>query len=161
MGVASEMQKGGGAKPVAFREMGDYVEGRVVNIRTKQLTSFGSQAPETWPDGEPKMTPIYTVQTDLNEADDDDGQRDVYCRSGVYTAVANALRETFPSDVEDRVIIGSHLRVQFVRKVPSNRGNDRKIYEARFTPKDPGAASSMMGGGQTAKPASHDDDIPF
>lgn len=136
MGVVSDIYEGGGAKPVSWVEVGETVEGEILAIRTRQLPKFGTEIPETWDDGSPKLTPIVTLQT--TEGDDeseDDGKRDIYLRSNAYTAFGKALREAFKTKPEDSDLIGCHLKIQFFKTEKSGKGQPRKLFRARITRK--------------------------
>ena len=135
MGVADAIWSGGGAKPVSWVEVGETVEGTILAIRTKQLPKFGTEIPECWDDGSPKMTPVVTVQTDEGDDGEDDGKRDIYLRSNAYTAFGNALREAFKSKPSDEDLIGCTLKIQFHKTEKSGKGQPRKLFRARITKK--------------------------
>jgi len=154
MSVVSEIYEGGGAKPVSWHEVGETVEGEIIQIRTKQLTKFGTELPETWEDGSPKFTPIITIQTSEfdDEAEDDDGKRDIYLRSNPYTAFGKALRESFKSKPEDSDLIGCVLKLQFYKTEKSGKGQPRKLFRARIARKS--AAASAWDDVEPKAPAS-------
>ena len=165
MGVLDQMYEGGGAKPFSFRAVGDCVEGPIESIRTKQLTEFGTDRPETWPNGDAKMTPIVTVKTDRQEEADDDGRRDLYLRAGAFSAFGQALREAYPSKPGDSELIGATLKIQFHATEPSRYGTPRKMFRAKITPSSSGAvfdaAWDQPGGAQAPPAAPLDADVPF
>jgi hypothetical protein len=186
MSVIGDMYQGNGAKPISWEEVGQTIEGEIENIRSKQLTKFGTEIPETWDDGSPKQTPILTVITAARDDEDDDGRRDVYLRSNAYTAFGKALREAFRSKPEDSDIIGCTIKLQFFSTEKSGKGQPRKLFRCRITRKSATAdawdADSPQGGGtpvgapvrsaapaKTGKPAGMppggggepDDSIPF
>jgi hypothetical protein len=149
--IVSGIYEGGGAKPVSWgSEPGQYVEGTIVGIRSKQCEVFGKDGIlETWPSGEPKMTPIVTVQTETFEDDDDDGKRDVYLRSNQYTAFSQALREAFKRKPDDGDVIGCQFKIKLMRLQPGSKGgNPRKIFQAKIWPKSIAGDAFDEGGGQ-------------
>lgn len=160
MGIASKMTEGGGAKPVSFRNVGDLVEGAVTRIREQQATDIHGNK-ETWPDGEPKMMVIWTVQTNTREDDRDDGLRDIYAKGGIYTAIRGALQASFPPGFEDSDVLGCILRVQFTGTMPpTQRGfSPRKLYEAKFTKVERNIEARTAG--TTSRTDGNDEDIPF
>jgi hypothetical protein len=166
MGIASRIASGGGAKGVSFLEVGATVEGVIENIEEKHLEDFQGQL-EHWSNGDPKLTPVIIVQTDDQEGPEDDGRRAIYCRSGLFTALREALREAYPplGQVEDSELIGAGLKVQFYKtEKASKRGfNDRKLYQMRLTPRKPDGVAAKAAGWVDVeeKPATPDDEIPF
>lgn len=136
MGVISDIYEGNGAKPVSWEEIGQTLEGEIVQIRSKQLPKFGTDIPDTWDDGSPKFTPIVTLQLEGGlEDEEDDGRRDIYLRSNAFTAFGKALREAYKSKPDDGVIIGARLKIQFYATEKSGKGQPRKLFRARITPK--------------------------
>ncbi|MEO0600373.1 MAG: hypothetical protein AAF211_03000 [Myxococcota bacterium] len=137
MSVLRRMYEGGGARPVSWPKRpsrNTFVEGVVIGIREKQLPDFKTKNPETWKDGSPKMTPIFTLQTHTREDADDDGRRDLYLRSHAYTAVCEALRAAFPGGTltGDDALKGCTLKLAFYKTEPGS-GEDRKLFKARIT----------------------------
>ena len=135
MSIAGDLYDGGGSKPFKFDSIGDRIEGAIIALRKPQLTEFGSDRLETWPDGEPKYTVIVTVQTTLQEDGEDDGSRDIYLRSGQHTAFVRALKQAYQSSPGDSDLVGAVLVMKFVASERSNKGNDRKVYTAEITPR--------------------------
>jgi len=143
MSIASDMYKVSGAKPMKFPTIGTTIEGAIASVRVKQREEFGRPGVlETWPNGDPKMTPIWTIQTTLCEDVDDDGARDVYMQGGVYTACGAALRTAYSAEPSDQDLIGARFRMRFSRTIPTNKGTPRKIYECIITPRQTHEATS-------------------
>ena len=119
-----------GAKPVKFPELGDTCEGRFIALRSVQLPEYRSKRLETWDDGSPKYTPIVTLQTDEMEGPGDDGRRDVYCRSGLYTALRNGLRAAFPKGRPTMEMLqGCTLTFTFTETIETEGDDsDRKVF---------------------------------
>lgn len=77
-------QAGGGA-PLYFNkhsQIGDSVEGTVVESAPTQARDFETNAPKFWDDGSPMMQLVVTLKTSLRDAtvEDDDGRRRVFLR---------------------------------------------------------------------------------
>lgn len=168
MSIVGDIYEGGSAKPISFHNIGDTVEGEIVAIRTKQLPKFGTDVPEVWPSGEPKMTPIVTVQTEVYEDDEDDGRRDVYLRNNAFTAFGQALREAYKTRPTDEQVIGSVLKIRFHKTEKSGKGQPRKLFLARITPKAQTAGAAwedapepVNGAGHSGSDDAAEDKIPF
>ena len=159
MGIAGDIYSGGGAKPAKFAAIGDTVEGRVVNVRSAQLEAYGTGQLERWPSGDPKMTPIITVQTTLQEDAEDDGLRDIYARGGVYTALGAGLRAAYASAPSDSELIGAAIKVQHHGTAPSKYGTPRKLYRIRITPSASAATEGAWDAGGEGE--GEGEDIPF
>ncbi len=132
MDVISRMH-GGRSESVKFDSQGDVVTGTVLEVREVQMKDDG--VPEVWKEGVPRMTPIFVLQTEEMDDEDDDGRRTLFARSGIYTAISNALRETFKKGTPtSAMILGSEIRVEWVDTVPARKKghSDRKIYDARI-----------------------------
>ena len=131
MGIASNLMTGGGSKPVSFPEPGTTYTGTIVHIREKQRKMYKSETLETWPNGDAKMTPVVTIQTELDEEDDDSGLRDVYCDAGKFTALQTGMRQYAKGrDIEDHEITGCVFRISFDKVVGDN---GRKMYSVAIT----------------------------
>ena len=145
--------------------LGATVEGVIESIEEKQLTQFGADIGEAWPSGDAKMTPVVVLQTELQTDAEDDGRRAVYCRSGLFTALAEALRAAYPpqGQVEDAELIGATMKVQHHKAEPSKRGNDRKLYQMRITPRPAGGVAAKAADWEDVaeKPAGVEEDIQF
>jgi len=158
MGIASNMRDQGGHKGARFAEVGAQIEGVIVGLREVQGKVWSTEILETWPNGDPKMTPVYSIQTEDQDEEDDDGIRDVWARGGLFTAIKQALQQAYPAGVEDQDLLGATLKVQFYDTKPG-KGNPRKLYQAKLTPK---AAAAEPGWVETpVKKTEVGDDIPF
>ena len=134
MGIFSP-NSGASAK---FQNPGDTVTGPIVEIgEPRQATKFGTNDPDTWPSGDPKMQVAITLQT--NERDpqspDDDGKRRVYVtvsgsEGGQLWAIRQAVRAAGANDLA----VGGVLTLQFTGTDPAskNPANPRKVYRAQY-----------------------------
>lgn len=75
---------GGGGKAAKFEAVGDTVEGKITDVQVSQQTSMEDNMPLTWPDGQPRMQLVITLQTTLRDDPDDDGIRKLYAKGGKY-----------------------------------------------------------------------------
>lgn len=126
-----------GNKPISWGdEPGQSVTGAILDMRRKQLEEYEKPGVlEVWSNGDPKLTPIAVLQTQLEEEDGDDGLRDLYLRGGVYTALREALGPFVKEHGADAVQ-GAQLKVTLVELVKSTKkgGSNRKVFEAELTP---------------------------
>jgi hypothetical protein len=138
MGVLDSIYEGGGAKPMNWPTVGTTIAGTVVGIREIQATNYKTKQPECWPDGSPKMVPILTVQTELQDDADDDGRRDVYLRGNMFTVFREVLKKVFPKKPSDDDIKGASFKMQFFKTAPSSGGGEpRKLFRCLLEPKPP------------------------
>lgn len=89
---------GAGAPHFKYETVGQVHRGKVTEFTTGQCTVFGSNPVQlaTWPDGNPKMQLILTLETDERDAgiDDDDGTRRDFLPkpSAKLTALIEAIK---------------------------------------------------------------------
>lgn len=128
-----------------FETIGDKIVGSIVSAEARQTTDIQTGQPEVWPQGDPKMQVVITLQTDERDAsiEDDDGKRRVYAKkpSAMLTAIIAAL-------AGQRLEVGGRLAVQFTGTEPaSTRGfNDKKLYQAAYQPPAANAAADLLAG---------------
>jgi hypothetical protein len=138
----NEFLMGSGAKAFAFDNIGDTVTGTIVEMKKVQQTDMDSGKPVFWDNGDPKMMLRVTLQTTLNDGDDDEGLRSVYLRGGNFTAVhgkgtsslvavKDAVRR---SGTTDGIQPGGKLTLQYSGEgAKPNRGfNAPKLYTAAY-----------------------------
>lgn len=101
----------GGAKAFQFNEIGDMVEGEIIDAEVRQQSSMEGEL-LTWADGKPRMQLVITLQTKLSDSDEDDGVRTIYAKGGRYDvakgegtsirdAIAEAVKATGASKLEE------------------------------------------------------------
>ncbi len=137
---AYDILMGAGGKSAKFEAIGDSVVGYIVSIETRQRTDIKTGEPLTWPDGNPKMQAVITLETELHEDDEDDGMRSVYMPipSQMQSALAAAVRkagERAPAD-------GGKLAVTWEReeKAKTRGYNPQKIYAVQYRAPERNAA---------------------
>jgi hypothetical protein len=77
----------GGAKAFPFENIGDKVAGEIKEMKKQQQTDMQTGEPSFWANGDPKMMLRITLQTDLQESEEDEGMRSIYLRGGNFTAI--------------------------------------------------------------------------
>jgi len=132
-----EFLMGGGGRSATF-EKGDRYEGEILSKSVRQQTDFKTKKPLFWDDGRPREQMVVSIQTDLDEPDEDggedDGVRNLYIKYKMKEAVAKAVREAGEKKLE----IGGWLAVECVgTEKPKTRGaQGAKLYEAEYEPPD-------------------------
>jgi len=135
---------GSGAPSFKFESVGDTVTGVITGLDVRQQTDFDSGEPKTWDDGKPMMEIVITVATALRDPDieDDEGERRVFCRGAMLTALKQAVRkvkETKPA-IGGRVTI-SHSGLGEAKK----RGfNAPKLYTVEYEAPSGVAVAAMF-----------------
>lgn len=116
----------GRPEPVKFEEIGQTVIGHVTGAYTRQRTKFGTNEPEFWDDGSPKLEPVIELMTD-------EGLRSLYVSSW---RMRNALQLAFYAVGVRGPRPGGKLVVRLAgheaTKVPG--GSPAKVYEAAYDP---------------------------
>jgi hypothetical protein len=89
-----DLFSGSGAPAFKFANVGDTVAGTITDLQVRQQTDFDSGELKVWDDGKPMMEIVITVATALRDAsiEDDDGERRVFCRGAMLTALKQAVR---------------------------------------------------------------------
>lgn len=125
-----------GSKGAKFENVGDSITGTIkAPPSERQQTKFGTQNPDFWPDGSPKMQIIVPLMTEQRDPADvhDDGERTLYVASKhLKRAIGDAMRAAGVPDVA----VGGTLTVQFVGYDPNskNPAQPAKLYTANYTP---------------------------
>jgi hypothetical protein len=137
---ADDLIFGGGARGFSMLNIGDIAKGVVKAVDVTQQKDFSTKELKTWPNGDPMMQTVFTMQTDLRDADDDedDGERRLYIDSKAKReAVRDALVAVGIKSVYQT--IGGTLALQYSANDPASKNpqNPRKLYVAQFVPGDP------------------------
>lgn len=134
---------GGGAPSAKFPTIGTLHKGTITETAVSQQTSLEGD-PKVWPDGNPMMQAVITIQTDERDMDidDDEGLRRLFVKGQMQAAVREAVRASGASKLE----IGGTLAVIYdsdgERKSPGH--NPPKIYRAQYVP-PVGAVNDLLG----------------
>lgn len=152
------MEDSGGAPAVSFKAesmRGQWVHGTILKLEKTQQTDFDTDELLFWDEAKtrPKFQLVFTLQTDQRdpEKDDDDGQRRLFAKFNLLTAIKEAIKETG----HQGEVVGGKLGVVWYgegervgKKAPP------KFYKAKFEP--PAATASVMDtdeGDETPPPA--------
>lgn len=121
------------SKGVKFDTVGASITGVVKSApRERQQTKYGTQEPDFWPNGDPKMQILVDLQTDQRVDPNDDGERTLYVASPkMRKAIGEAIRAANASDI----LPGGTLTVTFIGNDPAskNPANPAKLYQAQYT----------------------------
>lgn len=121
------------SKGVKFDTVGASVIGTVKSApRERQQTKYGTQEPDFWPNGDPKMQILVDLQTEQRVDASDDGERTLYVASkNMKRAIGEAIRAANASDIAP----GGVLTVTYVGNDPAskNPANPAKLYQAQYT----------------------------
>lgn len=138
----NEFLMGGSGKAFEFGAIGDTVTGVITDMKKRQQTDFQTGAPAFWANGEPKMMLMVTLQTDLQEDENDEGFRNVYLRGGNFTALKGkgtaslvAVKEAVRKSGKP-IEVGGTLTLQFSGEgpAPAKGMNPAKLYLASYVP---------------------------
>jgi len=140
----------GGAKAAKFedRAYGSVIGGEIVaDPVMRQQRDYETDELMTYPDGNPMMQMLITVQAQP-ATEEDDGQRTFYVKGQLKQAVGEALRKA-GEKVPRR---GGFLWVKYVSDEPvtlknGKRGNDKKIHAAKYEPPKQAAAGQFFAEG--------------
>lgn len=129
----------GGAKAFPFNNLGDSVEGTIVDAELRQQTSMEGEL-LTWSDGKPRMQLVITLQTKLHDTDDDDGIRTIYAKGGKFdvaqgegTSMRDAIADAVRTMKADKLEAGDSLVVAYTGLGVAKRGYQAPhLYTAGF-----------------------------
>lgn len=124
-----------GAKAFPFTSVGDVVSGTIVDAQLRQQTDIETGTPQTWKDGSPKNMLVVTLQTELQDDDNDDGVRSLYLRGGNYEVAdgkgassLTAVRDAIKASGAKEIAVGAKLTIGYT-------GNGKKTTTAYTAPK--------------------------
>jgi hypothetical protein len=141
-----------GAKSAKFEEVGDEIEGVIVEMSVKQQTEPGGTL-KTWPDGNPMMQTVIDLQTDLREDDGDDGVRKLYVKGGKYeaktgsgTSMQAAIQAAAAEIGAKRLNVGDTLKVKHtgLGKKTNAAFSAPKLFKAKLTPGKPSISTDEI-----------------
>jgi len=148
---ANELLMSGGIKAAKFDTLGATVVGTIVEPpKAQQMTKYGTDEPDFWPSGDPKMQIVVTIQTDQRDPADaqDDGKRRLYIVPRMMAPVREAVRRAGAPGLE----VGGRIAVRWSSGTGQGQGNPKEYTAEYARPAiDPG---SLLGGNaQPAAPA--------
>src|SRR5262245_49770722 len=110
--TANDLIMGGGAPGAKFPVVGTKIVGDVTDTAVGQQRDYRSGELKFWPDGNPMMQAIITLQTDTldPEISDDDGRRRLFVSSrNMREAIKDAVQKAGAKVIEP----GGKLAVQY------------------------------------------------
>jgi hypothetical protein len=132
---AADFLMGGGVQSAKFPILGTSITGRIVSEPTvEQQKDFTTGEAKFYDDGKPQMQLVVTLATnDRDPANpDDDGQRRLYVKGQMKTAVAQAVRAAGAPHLQ----VGGTLTVTYSRdgERKNPRFNAPKNFDAVYVP---------------------------
>lgn len=134
---------GEGGNTFPFDNVGDHVQGTVLDLAEVQQSDMQTGQPAFWDDGKPKMMYRVTLQTELRDSANpaDDGKRTVYLRGakkpkddGGKSSLCAVLDAVKAATGSGNLAYGGKLTLQYAGNGPqTNRGfNPPKYYQAWY-----------------------------
>jgi hypothetical protein len=116
------------------------VSGEIIEMVQRQQTSLSDGTVMTWDDGSPRMMLVITLQTDLGNGDDDNGERTVFVRGGRFevaqgrgSSLKDAIGEAVRAEGLRAPRVGDHLSVGYTGVGKGKRGySPPKLYTAGY-----------------------------
>lgn len=148
---ADDFLMGGGGAPTAkFPTPGAILTGRITEKPTvEQQRDIQTGEKKFWPDGNPMMQLVVTVQTDERDPsiEDDDGRRRLFVKGVMKNAIADAVRAAGARGLE----VGGTLTVTYTHDgIAKQRGfSPPKQYSAQY---QPAAQAELMAPAPPAQP---------
>lgn len=135
---------GGGVPSAKFEHPGASITGTIADLAVRQQTDVRDRTPLTWPNGDPKMQLVVTLNTSLRDPsiEDDDGQRRVYIKGKRLTdATRDAVKAVGAKGLE----IGGTLTVTYIKDgAPAGVGiSPPKEYKVVY--ERPNASAAFLG----------------
>jgi hypothetical protein len=124
------------ATSARFETVGKRVAGKIVRPPVEvQQRDFDSNELLFWDDGNPRMQLVVTVDTGNVDptVEDDDGERAIYVKGQMLSAVRAALKRARAKTLEP----DGYFAVTFIEEEPlpkGKRGKPKKIYAAEYEP---------------------------
>jgi len=145
--VANRQLMGSGKPSISWAnaEVGTTVKGTILDADVTQQTDFKSREPKTWPDGQPMMQVVITLQTELRDPSviDDDGQRRLFVDGKRITeAVRDACRAANVKGLD----VGGTLAVKFtgLGEAPGPGLSAPKLFRAEYKPAPTAVGESLV-----------------
>ena len=133
-----QLLKNGGGKAAFNKDSmpGTIVTGTVVDIKTRQKKEYGTGKPMFSQKGNPKYEALITVQTNLQEAPDDDGRRTIYIN--MWGVQQDAIRKACEAAKCEGPVEGDTFTATYVGLGQAQPGMSApKLYEYRIDHKPP------------------------
>ena len=118
-----------GAPAFKFTEIGDTIKGTVTSVEKRDVFKFGTQEPDTWPNGNKKEQLVITV-----DADGEEFRIFAVKPSAMFAAIREAVAKS-----GGRFAEGGTLAVKHTGTEPSKTPGyaPRKLFAAKYEPPAP------------------------
>jgi len=130
----SALLMGGGGRWTKFDAPGDSVKGELLSVEARQATTIEG-APKTFDNGDPIWEVVVTIQTDLREDAEDDGQRKVALGgSKKYASKAKAAADAVKASGASKLEVGGTFALAYTGDgEPTQRGYSApKLFQAAY-----------------------------
>lgn len=126
------LMDGFGAPAAKFDKIGATYEGQILAVEKRPVTDMTTGAVKTYDNGDTIYQFVFTIQTDLREHADDDGQRRIFAKNKCLAAIREAIKKSGHKGST----IGGRIKVQHhAVEPPKTRGfSPAKLFRAAFTP---------------------------
>lgn len=129
----SDLFRSGGAPAFRFDNVGDTVTGTIISAEAQQQKDYATGDLKFWDDGKPMIEIVLTLSTALRDPaiEDDDGDRRVFVRGQMLTALKTAIRKSSDSQPKP----GARITVAYSGDGEAKkRGyNAPKLYTVEYT----------------------------
>jgi hypothetical protein len=134
----------GGAKSAKFENPGDTIAGVVTDITVRQATEYGTGAPQTFQNGDPKEQIVVTIKSDGEPEDaDDDGHRSIYIKG--WGPQRRAFIDAVRKAGVKKPLPGDRFTATLLRMEPSKQGGfPAKVFEYGIVHTDGVDFASML-----------------
>jgi len=144
---------GGGAPSARFPTKGTRIAGEVLATpETRQQTDMATKAPKFYKNGDPMMSVVVRIQTDIRDPNipNDDGER----RCFVKGRALKALRETVKAAGAKRIEPGGFFSMTWTDSLLPTGGlpEGEKVYRFEYTPPAAQASSDEADMPEWAQP---------
>lgn len=127
-----DLFSGSGAPAFKFDQIGDSVTGVITSLDVRQQTDFESGELKFWDDGKAMMEVVITLATALRDpnVDDDEGERRVFCRGAMLTALKGAVHKV----KAQKPAIGGRVTITYsdLGEVKKRGFNAPKLYTVAY-----------------------------
>lgn len=131
---ANDFLMRGGTPAVKFPTIGSSVIGVITRPpKMADVTDPASGEVKRWPNGDAKQQVVIELQTELRESGEDGGERTLWAKGQMQTAIRDAVRTAGARGLE----VGGILQVTLSGEKPTNL-NPQKLYSAAYWPPEGG-----------------------
>lgn len=129
---ANDFLMRGGTPAVKFPVIGSSVIGVITRPpKMADVTDPASGEVKRWPNGDAKQQVIIELQTELHESEEDGGERTLWAKGQMQTAIRDAVRAAGARGLE----VGGVLQVTLSGEKPTNL-HPQKLFSAQYWPPD-------------------------